>query len=587
MSVVLQSTMPSPAPVGTVITWTASVNDPAPGDIWYRFRVRQLGPDFHTVRDFGPVTSLDILTREGNYDLEVMARNVATGDMAVKTVLFQSVSAVAGGQPVVLPTTNALVYLYSAPACPVGGRMRVEFRPAFTGPAIRPARARSVRDTSRSGGEELPQTTPWQDCLDGMNLNVLLGGMRAETEYTAQQVVQVGSNEVQGPVLSFRTGQIGAILPASALRVPPQRLLPQQTLLLGGFSVSVAMDVKGNVVWYHCCISMTRPAGGGTFFGIISSGSGGPSARLVREFDLLGLPVRETNAARINEQLAAMGMRQIDAFHHEARPLPGGKILVLASTEQVLTDVQGPGPVNVLGDMILVLDQELQVEWVWDSFAHLDVARRAVLDEDCGACPPLTGGTPEDTKDWLHGNAVERTADGNLLYSARHQDWLFKIDYRDGEGSGAVLWRLGKDGDFQLDASGTYPWFSHQHDAEFEADGTLTLFDNGNTRQELYPDAHSRGQAIQLDEAGRVAHLMLNADLRAYSLALGSAQQLSDGNYHFNSGWLQRVPNALPSFSYATEVDPSGEFVYRLEVSAPLYRSFRLNSLYDSDHPLP
>ena len=83
--------------------------------------------------------------------------------------------------------------------------------------------------------------------------------------------------------------------------------------------------------------------------------------QIVREFDLTGMTVLETNAARVNEQLAAMGMRSISAFHHEARRLPDGKILVLAAVEQILTDVQGPGPVDVLGDMIIVMDSNLQV----------------------------------------------------------------------------------------------------------------------------------------------------------------------------------------------------------------------------------
>ena len=51
------------------------------------------------------------------------------------------------------------------------------------------------------------------------------------------------------------------------------------------------------------------------------------------------------------------------------------------------------------------------------------------------------------------------TADGNLLYSARHQDWLIKIDYANGAGSGRVIWRLGKDGDFTMRSDDPSPWF--------------------------------------------------------------------------------------------------------------------------------
>ena len=41
----------------------------------------------------------------------------------------------------------------------------------------------------------------------------------------------------------------------------------------------------------------------------------------------------------------------------------------------MLTGVQGKGTVDVLGDMILVLDRDLQVVWTWDAFDHLDPHR--------------------------------------------------------------------------------------------------------------------------------------------------------------------------------------------------------------------
>ncbi len=194
----------------------------------------------------------------------------------------------------------------------------------------------------------------------------------------------------------------------------------------------------------------------------------------------------ETNAARVSEQLVALGRRPINAFHHEARPLPGGGILVLADNEEILTNVQGPGPVDVIGDEILVLDENLQLVWAWDAFEHLDTSRMAVLGETCpsgaGCAPYYLAPTAND---WLHGNSVQLTPDGQILYSSRHQDWLVEIRYDNGLGDGSVLWRLGKDGDFQYTSSDPYPWFSHQHDASFQMtpDGLrLLVFDDGNTR---------------------------------------------------------------------------------------------------------
>jgi hypothetical protein len=138
--------------------------------------------------------------------------------------------------------------------------------------------------------------------------------------------------------------------------------------------------------------------------------------------------------------------------------------------EQILTDVQGPGPVDVMGDMIIVFDQDLQVLWTWDAFDHLDKHRLATLNEICtptnGLCPPFY--LAPQANDWLHGNALDLTTDGNLLYSSRHQDWVIKIDYNNGAGSGNVLWTLGKDGDFSIRSTAPYMWFSHQHFCHFE-----------------------------------------------------------------------------------------------------------------------
>jgi hypothetical protein len=280
----------------------------------------------------------------------------------------------------------------------------------------------------------------------------------------------------------------------------------------------------------------------------------------------------------VNQQLAAMGMHSINSFHHDVRGLPGGGLLTLAAEERILTDVQGPGPVDVLGDMIIVLDQNLQVQWAWDTFDHLDTSRKATMNETCtavtGGCPPIL--LAPQANDWTHGNAIQLTPDGDILYSSRHQDWVFKIDYQDGHGTGNIVWRLGLDGNFQFLSSDPYPWFSHQHDANIDANGIVTVFDNGNLRQAADPSADSRGQVIQLDEVNMTATLLVNADLGDFSIALGSAQMLPDGNYHFHLGDIV----AKNSTTRAVEVQPSGQIVYDMGIAEIMYRSFRLQDLY-------
>ena len=558
MSAILTPSIPSPAPFGQIVTWTATVPDANPGTLWYRFTEHEIGKDTDIIVDYGPESTLDwtASNHEGVYSIQVYVRNVDTGDTATAATLFQFQSLVSAAKPVITPTAHPLVLLYSAPACDAGGRMRVE----FTGP------------------DKTVQTTPYQACQAGLSMNFYLAGLQSQTQYSAHHILDTGSAFENGPVLTTTTGKADSGLVGQTVMQAPPSSSPDKILLQAPLlSTQLATDLNGNVVWYYPgdVSYLTRPAAGGHFFGVVEDTSGDQSQQVVREIDLTGMTVKETNAARVGEQLVAMGLSAIGGFHHEARLLQDGKILVLASVEQILTDVQGPGPIDVLGDMIVVMDSNLQVAWAWNAFDHLDVTRLATLNDQClpGDCPPLY--LAATANDWLHGNSVQQMPDGNLLYSSRSQDWVIKIDYENGNGTGGVLWRLGQDGDFQINSSDPSPWFSHQHDPQAESDNiTITLFDDGNGRNVLDPTANSRGQVIQLDEQNLIANLILNADLGQYSFALGAAQKLPNGNYHFDNGYLSDAT------AMSVEVDPSGNMVYALHSAAPEYRSFRMADIY-------
>ena len=544
--------------VGELLTVDATVADASEPDVWYRFRVRPARGTFRTVVDFGPSNSLEWTASEseGTYEIEVSARNRQTGETATTSTLYQVAPRVTGGTPVISPTANPLVFLYSAPPCPAGQRMSVTFDSVF-------------------GSTQ----TPAKDCVPGTTMNFYLAGLRPQITYHVRHTLTTPASFSNGPSLTFET-------PAVDFHIAAYTVMEAQPLMNGILlqspltEVTLATDLYGNPVWFypHELTSLTRP-GNGCLYGFIQDPNADSSHQVVREFDLAGVTLRETNAARVSEQLAQMGKAPISGFHHEALPLPDGRIAVLAATERILTDVQGPGDVDVIGDMILVLDRDLQVVWTWDTFDHLDPYRMATLGEYCvpggGDCPPYY--LTNRAMDWTHGNTIQLTPDGNFLYSSRHQDWLIKIDYSNGGGSGDILWRLGKDGDFTIDSADPYPWFSHQHDASLlPGDDTLLLvFDNGNVRHDQDTSARSRGQVFRLNEEDRTASLVLNADLGVYGQALGSAQRLENGNYHFDIGWI--LPDGA---SRSVEVDPEGTIVYEIQVAAPLYRTFRMPDLY-------
>jgi hypothetical protein len=234
--------------------------------------------------------------------------------------------------------------------------------------------------------------------------------------------------------------------------------------------------------------------------------------------------------------------------------------------------------------MLLVLDANFQVVWAWDAFDHVDPQQwRPILG---GACADSDGGvglcgSPDpQAVDWLHVNALGWSPqDHDLILSLRHQDWVIKIDYRDGAGDGQVIWRLGRNGDFTLASDDPFPWFSHQHNVSYSDPTTLVVFDNGNTRcaEQSPVRCRSRGQVLALDESHRQARLVLNVDLGGYSFAVGSAQRLANGNYVFTSG-IEGGRGVYAGRSI--EVTPNGKVVYVQSVNPAEYRAYRESSLY-------
>jgi hypothetical protein len=142
-----------------------------------------------------------------------------------------------------------------------------------------------------------------------------------------------------------------------------------------------------------------------------------------------------------------------------------------------------------------------------------------------------------------------------------------------------VLWRLGPEGDFILDSNDPSPWLSHQHDPRFVDHRHLVVYDNGNTRCATFPDlCFSRAQVYRLYQSNRVATLTLNFNLGSYSFALGSAQPLANGNFHFNTG---TEPGRQGGFvATSDEVTSDGSFAFAQLTEAQVYRSWRLNDLY-------
>jgi hypothetical protein len=264
--------------------------------------------------------------------------------------------------------------------------------------------------------------------------------------------------------------------------------------------------------------------------------------------------------------------------------------LVLAGLERMFpAGTQGAKEaVDILGDLVLDLDEDFQLAWAWNSFDHMDLKRASLGNEKCKGGPGDDGCTPvflaSEANGWLHSNALQyNPRTGDLLVSIPEQDWVINLDYKNGKGSGKILWKLGLDGDFKADSTDPYPWFSYQHDAGFDPQsGLLVLFDDGHRRKDKDPKANNRGQAWRIDEAAKTATPVLNADMGVYAVAVGSAQALSDGSYSFEAGFINPGPAGFGAmYSRTVETDSTGKITYSQQVDGGLtYRSFRVPDMY-------
>ena len=622
----------SPQVIGTPITWTVTATDSNSSQLAFQFNVAAPHQAFAMVKDFN-VGTLDSGTWtsqpfvwtptgiEGIYQIQIVIKDFTSGESTSIIRRFQVNPLVTGSSPVVVATANPLVALFSAPSCAAGSSMRVRFQQqSKSTPAV---------------------TTSWVACHAPNTMTFEVAGMYPSTTYQLYAQTITSGKITNGATLSFTTGALPSNIsfPTFSVLVPgtdaanPLLLHNLVQLGVGTHYPDVATDLSGNIIWYYFSPSavdlLTRPLKNGGMLTVQAGPVWNPASQqgqLLRQIDLAGNIVRETNTGIIQQQLLAKGATDggpcnafaspppvgsgcLGAFHHDAIEFSAGPYqytAVIADVEKIFPpgtqgDISGL-PVDIVGDMIVVLNANWQVVWYFDTFEHdsgapqLDINRPAVLGETCvknqTGCPPIfllgTGIAPK-AKDWLHANSLYYwPQNGDIIWSSRHQDWAMKIDYHNGTGTGNILWRMGPGGDFTFNNvyNDSWPWFSHQHDVGIETNGVMTVFDNGNTRVQPPPvglgAGNSRGMALTFDESLMQVNPVLSVDLGVYGSAMGSAQWLADGNYFFIP------PNVLVTLNlvagYSIEIQPTagtdtGTQILNLQ-GPEHYRAWQMPSLY-------
>jgi len=438
--------------------------------------------------------------------------------------------------------------------------------------------------------------------VTGTPPTIYVAGMLASTTYHMRAAVEYDNGSTVSDLdQTFTTGAIPPGVIPSFTVTPTNGLTPQPGVelvdIVGSPSYPFATDLNGNVIWTYLfpdrqsdsVLYPIKLMPNGHFFCLIAPDSSDPltsgfvaatQLNVLREIDLAGNVIRQLTMTTLNASLAAAGYGiSLQLFSHDFALLPNGHILVIANMLKPYTNLIGyPGTTNVLGDVVIDLDQNFKPVWVWNAFDHLDLNRH-----------------PMQFPDWTHSNAIVYSPDdGNFLISSRHQNWVIKVDYNNGAGAGDIIWKLGYQGDFKLQgAVDPTDWFYAQHDVNFVSSNTtgnfkIALMDNGDDR--VFPAGVTCNSAgappclyttvpiMQLDENAKTASFLFHQIIPAnlYNSFAGDTRVQPNGNVEYNLA-------GVGTDSYVFEVTPTDtpQTVWQMDVTnTNTYRAFRMPSLY-------
>jgi arylsulfate sulfotransferase len=491
----------------------------------------------------------------------------------------------------VTPTNNPQVALYTM-TLPFPGRMSVHFG-----------------ETKSYGFKTWLQSTE----TNNSQVGIFVAGMKADTTYHMSALVQL-SNGIQAHDAdhTFTTGDVPTAMKLNLTATTASGMTPQPGLeFINPLNGLEAVDLQGNIVWTDTSPSIgpdfldgAKLLPNGDILLVVAPSSNEPlldpklpqettDINEIREIDLAGDTVKELSVADLNASLAnappsckeCQGL-QVDTFHHDVTPLPNGHWLLLTSTLMSLGPNTTPKLTNlpagtVLGDAIIDVDENLQPVWAWNEFNHLDPNRH-----------------PWSFPDWTHTNAVVYSRDDrNLIVSIRHQNWVLKIDYKDGEGDGHIVWSLGEGGTLKL-VGGTDPvdWPYAQHGPAFFSPNTSGVFDLGmmdNGDDRIYPAGskcspsanlplsclYSTVPVFRIDENAMTATLIFHQMIQGtlYNVWGGNADQLANGDVEYD------LCGVIPGGSEVREVTMESNPATVWTLTSPanyMYRAFRIPSLY-------
>lgn len=311
--------------------------------------------------------------------------------------------------------------------------------------------------------------------------------VKPQTDYSFQVNI---NGRPSGDVYTFTTGELPPAVPTFTVAesnegAPTEGYLMVLQSAKAGYITFNDMD--GAVVWYEKFDQAIRCA---TYDPVLKKmcvltgfreGSNSVMQRLCDKIIVLDL---EGN--RYLEWVASAD--NVAYPHHDIKFLPTGD-LILVNNVLKNFDLSSLGLSNnadVWGDGFTIIGTDGTVKRTWDNWDALTPFQAVDRIKEQGAI-----------KDFLHANSVNWDSDGNFYMTFNRLNQLWKIDGRTGE----VLYRVGPDGDVQLDASG---YTDGIHAAVPLARDKVLVYDNGSER------GYSRALVYEINPTAKTARVTLN-----------------------------------------------------------------------------
>jgi hypothetical protein len=250
---------------------------------------------------------------------------------------------------------------------------------------------------------------------------------------------------------------------------------------------------------------------------------------------------------------------------HELEEMPNGDLMMLSSPLKSNVDLTALGfsaSATIIDCVVQEVRPNGQLVWEWRASDHISAGE--------STHPMSTKVNGQSVYDIFHCNSIDTDPDsGDVLLSSRHTDAVYLMD----KTSGMIIWKMGgtspnHDNSEILtltdDPDGA---FHAQHDARFEPNGDISLYDD----QTWDVGLAARGVEYHIDTNAGTATLVWSyaSPDGVDAVATGSFRRLDGGDDNV-IGWGYKANTLFTEVDAAGHVMlnvtyPAGEFAYRVQ----------------------